>query len=262
MPLLRTPRWGDLLPWLIAGALPAVSASAQGLPDALPAEVPVLSGPLPPAMPGPIAPPSLVPRPITNIPPTVLGSPRIPAMADPVGAPSARAETRRAEAGVLPLAEDPGQATRLPFGVPAPTPGAALYDHGRTMVANGEAASLTLHHDDFVPGGSDLTPRGEEQLARHLGRMSGSLHPLLIEPTPDRPDLAPSRRLAVLNRASAWSVAIPPERVLVGRPAARGLSGIDAQIIGINAMDRTSKFGPPIPILSHGLNSPAGVTGP
>ncbi len=38
------------------------------------------------------------------------------------------------------------------------------------------------------------------------------------------------------------------------------MSGIDAQIIGNNAIGRTQQYGPPIPINSNGVNSPSGVT--
>ena len=54
------------------------------------------------------------------------------------------------------------------------------------------------------------------------------------------------------RRSGCWSAS----------PRATGLSGIDAQIIGGNALDRTREYGPPIPINSNGVNSPSGVTGP
>jgi hypothetical protein len=66
----------------------------------------------------------------------------------------------------------------------------------------------------------------------------------------------------VLAELAAGPLPIPPERVLVGMPISRGMSGNDADIISANALQRTRLYGPPIPINSNGVNSPGGVTNP
>jgi hypothetical protein len=239
-----------LLPGLVLGAFPIGVTVAQEIPEPLP--------PLPVAS-------------VTMAPGSVVISHPVPAVVAP---------------SWLPSAPDPVVLVRHPpkfvarklesfhwrrlqgklLGYPEefqPRPlGASLYDHGRTMVANGEAARLVLHHYDFAQGGTELNTRGREQLAMHTARLSQSPYSLIIEQTPEKPDLAQQRRIAVLNTMATWSFPIAPDRVVVGRPIARGLSGIDAQIISANGMDRTARYGPPIPINSNGVNSPSGVTGP
>jgi hypothetical protein len=140
--------------------------------------------------------------------------------------------------------------------------GAALYDQNRMMVANGAAAKLVLYEYDFEPGTSRLKPRGRDQLARITAQLAASPYPLIIERTPDDPSLADARRMAVLAELAAGPLPIPAERVLVGMPISRGMSGNDADIISANALQRTRLYGPPIPINSNGVNSPGGVTNP
>jgi hypothetical protein len=138
--------------------------------------------------------------------------------------------------------------------------GAALYDHGRTMVANGAAARLTLFDYDFVQGSNRLNARGREQLAKAAAQLVASPYPLIIEKIARAPGLAESRRDFVLNELAEGSTPIDPARVLVGLPTPGGLSGIEAQIIQLNTLSRTQQYGPPIPINSNGVNSPSGVT--
>jgi len=143
----------------------------------------------------------------------------------------------------------------------APRPlGAALYDHGRAMAAHGAAARLVLFHYDFVEGTSQLNPRGRDQLVKIAAELAVSPYPLIIERTPEDPALAVARRSAVLAELDGGPMPVPSGRVLVGLPAANGLSGADAQIIAANALNRTQQYGPPIPINSNGVNSPTGVT--
>lgn len=150
------------------------------------------------------------------------------------------------------------------FGYPEefkPRPlGASLYDNNRAMVANGAAAKLVLFEYDFEPGTSVLKPRGRDQLARMTAQLAASPYPLIIERTPDNPRLADARRAAVLAELAAGPLPVPADRVLVGMPTPRGMSGNDADIISANALQRTRLYGPPIPLNSNGVNSPGGVT--
>ena len=143
--------------------------------------------------------------------------------------------------------------------VPRPL-GSSLYDHALVMTANGAAARLTLYSYDFVQGSSELSPRGAEQLARLVPQMLNSPFPLIVEHTPANPALAQARREQVAIRLAQGPCPLPPERVLVGAPIATGMSGIDADIVGNNAIGRVQQYGPPIPINSNGINSPSGVT--
>ena len=143
--------------------------------------------------------------------------------------------------------------------VPRPL-GAAVSDHALAMTANAAAARLTLYGYDFVQGSAELSPRGQDQLAKLVPQMIASPYPLLIERTPGNPDLAAARREAVAIRLAQGPCPIPQERVLVGVPIATGLSGVNAQVIAGNALGRVQQYGPPIPLQSNGVNSPSTVT--
>lgn len=231
----------QLAPGLFLGLVPAASAITQDLPDPLPGLPPAAVGATVPVM---IAPPGFAGPPIVDSAALVRHRPKH------VDRKRNSFLWRRFQGKALGYPED---------FVPRPL-GASVYDHGRTMVANGEAARLVLFDYDFYPGTNQLKPRGLDQLARHAARLAEGPYPLLIEPTPNHPGLAEIRREAVLVAAARGSFPIARERVLIGRSSSTGLSGIDAQIIGANAMDRTAKYGPPIPINSNGVNSPSGVT--
>ena len=138
--------------------------------------------------------------------------------------------------------------------------GASVYDHYRIMAGNGAAARLVLYNYDFVEGTSELSPRGADQLAKIAAQLAASPYPLIIERTSANPSLAESRRYAVLARLALGPCPVPSERVLVGVPIPHGMSGTDAQIIAGNSLGRTQQYGPPIPLLSNGVNSPSTVT--
>ena len=240
---------------LILGLGAAGPASAQGLPD-----------PLPPLPPGPgilAAGPAtqVIPTPtVIQVPPGGMLPTWAPLPLDPVtlekfppGKVAKKARSwpwRRFQGKMLGYPED---------FVPRPL-GASLYDHGRIMAANGAAARLVLHRYDFKDGSAELNARGEDQLIKLSAQLANSPFPLLIERTPDGPGLAESRRYAVLAKLATGPCPVGSERVLIGAPMAGGMSGVDAQIVGNNALGRTQQYGPPIPINSNGVNSPSGVT--
>jgi hypothetical protein len=113
----------------------------------------------------------------------------------------------------------------------APPLGAVVHTHFRTMVANGEAASMVLYHYDFIDGSDRLNLHGRDRLCRMTALLHGSCFPLVIERTPEAPNLAESRRTAILNVLAMNSITVPPERVVIGSPIAAGLSGIEAERI-------------------------------
>ncbi len=138
--------------------------------------------------------------------------------------------------------------------------GSAVHDHARVMVANGAAGRLALFDYDFVQGSHQLTTRGRDQLAKVAAQLAVSPYPLVIERTPGAPALAEARRNAVLNELAANRNPVDPSRVLVGLPVPTGMSGVEAQVISANQLNRTQQYGPTVPINSNGLNSPSGVT--
>ncbi len=121
--------------------------------------------------------------------------------------------------------------------------GSALYAQGRTMVANGEAARLTFYDYDFVGNTDRLNDRGLDKLAAVAARLPASFDPVIVERTPRAPDLAERRRLALLESFATGPFPVPPERVVVGRPSATPLRGVEAQIINLGRLSQTYSDG-------------------
>jgi hypothetical protein len=243
----------------ILGLVPAATASAQGLPPALPPSVDP-SAPLAAVneVPGPIVRPL---PPMIQVPPQGVGPVWAQTPLDPV------ALEKLDKPGFIRKKLQSWHWRRFQgkfYGYPEefqPRPlGAALYENGKVMVANAAAARLVLYHYDFVEGTAKLTPRGEDQLIKFTAQLSVSPYPLIIQRTIDDPPLAEKRRYAVLAWLAQSPCPLTSDRVLVGVPTPYGLSGTDAQIIAGNGIQRTQSYGPPIPLLSNGVNSPSSVT--
>ena len=111
--------------------------------------------------------------------------------------------------------------------------GMAVNGHLNTQIANGIAAKLALYDFDFVEGGSQLNWKGRQQLAKHAAAMNGNLFPLVIEQTPDQPELDEARRAAVQQALTQSQSPISFDRVVVGIPTAIALPS--QQATGLNA---------------------------
>jgi hypothetical protein len=245
----------------ILGLVPAATASAQGLPPALTPPVDPVPAPVAANDSGPmIARPF---PPVIQVPPQGAGPIWSQPPIDPVAL-----ERLDQPPGFLRKKIHSWHWRRVQgrfYGYPEefePRPlGASLYEHGKIMAANGAQARLVLYRYDFIEGTSELSPRGIDQLVKYSAQMAVSPYPLIIERTIGDPTLAESRRYAVLARLAQSPTPMTSDRVLVGVPMPNGLSGTDAQIIAGNGLQRTQSYGPPIPLLSNGVNSPSGVTG-
>jgi hypothetical protein len=136
----------------------------------------------------------------------------------------------------------------------APPLGHFVYEHGKTMVANGDAARMVLYAYDFEEGCDRLNVRGHDQLVKICAMMPQNFYPLVIERTPCQPGLAEARRLAVLNQLAQGPFPVPPERVVVGLPVATGLAGREAEIVHRSFLNQTRVDGLPLqpPLTSIG----------
>jgi hypothetical protein len=115
--------------------------------------------------------------------------------------------------------------------------------HELTQIAKGHAARMVLYQFDFTPASDELTIRGKAELARMARCMSTNCFPVVIESTPTNPELDELRRQAVWRELSANQVAIPFERVVVGRPYVRGLGAVDAMLVDRNRLNLTFSRG-------------------
>jgi hypothetical protein len=124
-----------------------------------------------------------------------------------------------------------------------PPLGSSVFAFGNAQVANAEAAQMVLYQCDFLPGSSQLTPKGAERLAHLVKALSRNFCPLVIEATPCAPGVDEARRLLVVNEAARCGFAVPPERVVIGKPPAVGLSGLESMLIYTNLLNQTQAQG-------------------
>ena len=121
--------------------------------------------------------------------------------------------------------------------------GAAVNAIAEQQVARGQEARMVLYQFDFLSMSDQLKPRGKAGLAKMAEWMSHGAAPLLIEPTPGRPDLDAARRAAVWRELQCGPAAVPIEMIAIGRPDVLGLRGGEALIVDKNLMMQTSSRG-------------------
>jgi hypothetical protein len=109
-----------------------------------------------------------------------------------------------------------------------PPLGASLYGTIAVMRAKAEPHVYTLYRSDFLVDAPALTPVGIGRMDRINRTLRGWCGPVIIEPTPDKPGLAESRRDAVIAALQQGGNPVGPERVVIGPPVAPGLLGTDA----------------------------------
>ena len=125
----------------------------------------------------------------------------------------------------------------------APPLGLSVYEPFTIQVANADAARMMLYQYDFVEDKAALNGRGRDQLVKIASMLSSTSAPIVIERIPGDPRLAEARRLAVLNDLASSSVAVTPDRVVVGAPTAIGLRGPEADVMYQNLLKQTQNLG-------------------
>jgi hypothetical protein len=109
--------------------------------------------------------------------------------------------------------------------------GSSLYAHGRTQVANGNAARMVFYHYDFDDGSPQLNLRGRDKLAKLARLLPMTFYSIVIERTPREPGLDGQRRSLLLAELSAGPFCVPAERVVIGPPISAGLTGVEAIVV-------------------------------
>ncbi len=141
-----------------------------------------------------------------------------------------------------------------------PPLGTFLYAHGRTQVANGEAARMILYEYDFVPGSNRLNPRGQQQLARIAALLPSNFCPVVIERTKAGPEFDEARRQTVLEELMRGPFPVPVERVVIAEPLNAGLRGVEAEVIHLNMLLQTQTRGV-LGSLGSNISFPSSSTG-
>ncbi|MCO6457241.1 MAG: hypothetical protein J5I93_18240 [Pirellulaceae bacterium] len=129
--------------------------------------------------------------------------------------------------------------------------GATVLSHFQAQVDNGAAGQLVLYRFDFHneqnSDHSRLNPYGLRRLRKMAALLSFSGLPLIVEETVETPQLNAARREQVIRALAEMSVAVDPQRVVLGDPPVHGLDGTEAPLIYENLLRQT-------------VNGPSGVS--
>ena len=87
--------------------------------------------------------------------------------------------------------------------------GASLYANCQAEVANGDAATMTFYHYDFVDGTARLNLEGMDKLQEIKAMLPTNFAPVVVERTPARPNLAEARRAMLLAELSRSEFPVP-----------------------------------------------------
>jgi hypothetical protein len=115
--------------------------------------------------------------------------------------------------------------------------------HAETQIANAAASRMFLYDYDFVPGTSELNDRGKDRVLRIATLLPHNRFPVVVERLSYAPVLAEARRRTVLASLVAAAGAVPPERVVIGRPASVPLQGPESELIYMNLLRLTESAG-------------------
>ncbi|QDV36568.1 hypothetical protein [Tautonia plasticadhaerens] len=181
----------------------AAPAPAFAPPEAVPgAMIPGHPAPPPPAMVAPPPPAMVAPPPPTMVAP---GGPVHVHQPGPIG---------RAlhHAGFFIHDRMVGEPERFD----EPPLGWSIGQNFSAQAARASQHRYTLYRSDFFAGTERLTPDGIRRLGRMMSYLPRWGGPVLIEEDPNRPGLAESRRLAVMELVASNGNAIDPGRLIVG----------------------------------------------
>jgi hypothetical protein len=232
---------------------PVGAAAANAAPPPRP------GGQLPPPMLEIVPAPGAAPAPPAPGVPLLVPAQPPPGHEVPGGVPGGALPPGVHEGPLPPGAAGPGPATPRSFGerfcywlqdcflgfpefFHEPPLGHSVYAHYKTHVANGDAARMVLYRYDFLDGCGGLNPRGKERLAEIAAMLPKNFCPVVIEPGCE-PGLDQARRMAVLTELGQCPFPIPPQRVVVGKPLAYGMSGPEAAYIYQNLLLQTQRQG-------------------
>ena len=96
------------------------------------------------------------------------------------------------------------------------------------QVGKADAHRFTVYQSDFLPDTDRFSPVGASRFNLMYSRLAGWSGPIFVEWTPDQPELAESRRQAILATLAAAGQPMPAERVLIGPSPYPGALGVEA----------------------------------
>ena len=96
------------------------------------------------------------------------------------------------------------------------------------QVSKADPHRFTVYHTDFLPGTDRFSPIGASRFNLMYGRLPAWAGPIFVEWTPDQPELAESRRRAILATLASAGMEWPADRVVIGPSRYPGAMGVEA----------------------------------
>ncbi len=106
-------------------------------------------------------------------------------------------------------------------------------------VSKADAHRYTVYHTDFLPGTDKFSPIGASRFNLMYGRLPAWSGPIFVEWTPDQPELAESRRRAIVTTLASAGMEWPADRVLIGPSPYPGAMGVEAINVYNNTIGRS-----------------------
>ncbi len=109
-----------------------------------------------------------------------------------------------------------------------PPLGASLYATMSAQKAKADMHTFTLYDSDFIAGTNELAPSGAYRLSFLASRLPAWSGPVVVEWTPDAPDLARARRETIVAALQGAQLPVNADRVVIGPSPYRGMMGVEA----------------------------------
>lgn len=125
-----------------------------------------------------------------------------------------------------------------------PPLGAYVNRQFAVQVSKADPHRFTLYQTDFLPGTNRFSPSGAARFNLMYGRLPHWAGPILVEWSPDQPELAESRRRAVLTTLASAGMVLPADRVLIGPSPYPGMLGVQSADNHVNTILRGQAAAP------------------
>ncbi len=109
-----------------------------------------------------------------------------------------------------------------------PRLGHYLVEQMSVQVSKADQHRFTLYRTDFLPNSTLWSPNGASRFNIMFARIASWPGPIVIEWTPEHPELAEGRRKMILATLDRFGKSVPPERVVVGPSGYPGGQGAES----------------------------------
>jgi hypothetical protein len=116
------------------------------------------------------------------------------------------------------------------------------------QVAKANTHRFTLYRSDFLPGTAAFSPNGASRFNIMAARIPSWPGPILVEWTPDQPELAEKRRAAILDTMQNAGMPLVAQRVVIGPSPYPGAMGVEAVNHSGNTILRSGAAAPMFPL--------------